>query len=78
MIVELAGLPAPHGLDGRSLVPLMKSDDAGGRKGYAISESYTHGVPCPMWMIRLGNWKCNLNLDAKPSLFNPFKNVVPP
>jgi choline-sulfatase len=69
-IAELAGLPAPHDLDGHSLVPLLQTGDGGGRKGYAISESYTHGVPGPMRMIRLGDWKYNLYLDAKPSLFN--------
>ncbi|HEY8477467.1 MAG TPA: sulfatase-like hydrolase/transferase [Chloroflexota bacterium] len=69
-LAELAGLPAPEGLDGRSLVPLMTTGSAAGRKGYAIAEHYSHGVPGPMRMVRLGEWKYILYLDAKPSLFN--------
>jgi choline-sulfatase len=69
-VAELAGLPVPAGLDGTSLVPLVRAGDTAGRKEYAISESYTHGVPGPMRMLRLGPWKYNLYLDATPSLFN--------
>ncbi len=69
-LAELAGLPAPEGLDGRSLVPLVTTGSAAGRKGFAISEHYSHGVPGPMRMVRLGDWKYILYLDAKPSLFN--------
>ena len=69
-VAEMVGAPAAEGLDGRSLVPLMTRGSIEGRKGYAISESYTHGVPGPMRMLRLGDWKFNLYLDAKPSLFN--------
>jgi choline-sulfatase len=69
-IAELAGLPVPADIDGRGLARLMTAGESDGRKGFAISESYTHGVPGPMRMIRVGDWKLNLYLDAKPSLFN--------
>jgi len=42
-VAEMVGAPAAEGLDGRSLVPLMTRGSIEGRKGYAISESYTHG-----------------------------------
>jgi choline-sulfatase len=67
---EIARAPAPDGLDGRSLLDLMTSGRGADRKGYAISEHYSHGVPGPMRMVRLGDWKYILYLDARPSLFN--------
>jgi choline-sulfatase len=55
-IADLAGLPIPDDLDGRSLVPLASRADTRGRKGYAISESYTHGVPGPMGGRSWSRW----------------------
>ena len=69
-LAELAGAPVPGGLDGSSLLPLMLGEGTEGRKGYAISEHYAHGVPGPMRMIRRGDWKYILYLGARPSLFN--------
>lgn len=69
-LAELAGAPVLDGLDGSSLLPLMRSGSDAGRKGYAISEYYGHGVPNPMRMIRMDDWKYILYLDAKQSLFN--------
>lgn len=70
-LAALAGLPIPHGLDGRSLLPLMTgAAGADEGKGYVISEMYGHSVPGPMRMIRQGDWKYILYLDAQPGLFN--------
>lgn len=69
-LADLAGASVPGDLDGHSLVPLLTTGSPAGRKGYAISEHYSHGVPGPMRMLRVGDWKYNLYLDARPSLFN--------
>ena len=69
-LARFAGAELPDGLDGRDLLSLMLNDASAGRKLYAISEHYSHGVPGPMRMVRLDDWKYILYLDAKPSLFN--------
>jgi choline-sulfatase len=53
-LCELCGLPAPQGLEGSSLIPLMNDND-GTKERYALSENYRNGFEGRM--IRTPQWK---------------------
>ena len=53
-LCELAGLPAPAGLEGRSLVPVLRGD-SDGRDRIALSENFRGNFAGRM--IRTAQWK---------------------
>ena len=69
-LADLANLPVPEGLDGKSLVSLMTGDATPDRKEYVLCDHVSHSVPAPQRMIRTDEWKFILYLDADPSLYN--------
>ncbi|MDP2995980.1 MAG: sulfatase-like hydrolase/transferase [Bryobacterales bacterium] len=75
-LCELTGVPLPGGLEGRSLLPLIKGAEDGGKR-YALAESFRGGYASRM--IRSGQWKyCYYHEDSE-QLFdlrnNPEENV---
>ncbi|MEK7754668.1 MAG: sulfatase/phosphatase domain-containing protein, partial [Acidobacteriota bacterium] len=75
-LCELTGVPVPGGLEGRSLLPLIKGTEDGSKR-YALAESFRGGYASRM--IRSGQWKyCYYHEDSE-QLFdlrnNPEENV---
>ncbi len=62
-LCELTGVPLPAGLEGRSLLPLIKGAEDG-RNRYALAESFRGGFASRM--IRSGQWKyCYYHQDRE-------------
>ncbi|NIA12998.1 MAG: choline-sulfatase [Nitrospiraceae bacterium] len=68
-LTQFAGVAPVPGLDGRSLVPLLKGDAADWH-GTAISEYMGEGVLHPMRMVRRGRYKYVHVHDETPMLFD--------
>jgi choline-sulfatase len=56
-LTELAGAPAPLGIDGRSLLNLLEGRPDSGTPRTAVSEYHGEGVLAPCFMIREGDFK---------------------
>jgi choline-sulfatase len=67
-LAEVAGAPLPEGLDGSSLLRLLRGHDPEWR-GVAISD-YCQWLPAPARMVRRGEWKLNYYTGAGFELFN--------
>ena len=67
-IVELAGLEAPAGLDGQSLVPLLEHPDGAGR-GAAVSYRRVR-PPERAWSLRSGRLRYTLWPDGSEELYD--------
>jgi uncharacterized sulfatase len=67
-IVELAGLPAPDGLDGRSLAPLLASPEGPGR-GAALSYRRVQ-PPARAWSLRSERVRYTLWPDGSEELYD--------
>ena len=68
-MLDLAGVPRPRELRGRSLVPLANGSP-GDHPGYAYSESHSEGNCTGSFMIRKGDWKYIYFSGDRPLLFN--------
>jgi choline-sulfatase len=55
-LVEFAGAPAPPGLRGHSLLPMLE-DRSGSHAGVAYSELHAEGTCTGSFIIRRGDWK---------------------
>lgn len=66
-LCELAGVRTPAGLEGRSLLPLMKGTEDGGAR-YALSENFRGGHAGRM--IRSGQWKYCYYHEDREQLFD--------
>jgi choline-sulfatase len=66
-LCDLCGLPKPRGLEGRSLVPLMKRVEEGAGR-YALSENYRSNSAARM--IRTTRWKYCYFRDDCEQLFD--------
>jgi len=67
-ILECAGLPVPHGVQGRSLLPLMRGEEAGARALLIEEQSHRDipGLP-PPWRVRTllsGRWRLSIYAGA--------------
>jgi arylsulfatase A-like enzyme len=63
-VLDLLGLPAPSGVQGTSLVPLLSGRSSRGAEPYAFSEAGPE-----KWMARCGGWKL-IRDGGKYSLFD--------
>ena len=62
-LCDLCNLPKPAGLEGGSLMPLMKGQEEGSQR-IAFSENYRNGIPARM--IRTQRWKyCYFHKDRE-------------
>jgi arylsulfatase A-like enzyme len=66
-LCDLCGLKKPEGLEGRSLLGLMKGREDG-RSRYALSENYRANAAARM--IRTGQWKFCHFKDDREQLFD--------
>ncbi|MFB3829571.1 MAG: sulfatase [Bryobacteraceae bacterium] len=66
-LCELCGVSAPGGLEGRSLLPLIRGVEDGSRR-YALAESFRGGFASRM--IRSGEWKYCYYHEDREQLFN--------
>ncbi len=68
-LLDLAGLPVPAGVQGRSLAPLMRGTGAGPEAAYSYLSDK---------MVRQGDWKLIIPLgrskSGKPELYNVVKD----
>jgi len=67
-LCDLAGVPAPEGLDGDSLLPVV-SGHAQRWRDVAVCD-YAQWLPAPARMVRRGDWKLNYYTGAGFELFN--------
>ena len=68
-ILDVAGVTAPRGLRGSSLIPLAHGKP-GAHPGYAFSESHSEGNCTGSFMIRKADWKYIYFTGDSPLLFN--------
>jgi len=66
-LCDLCNLPKPAGLEGKSLVPLMKGTEDG-RDRYALSENYRGGFAGRM--IRTAKWKYSFYTNGEEYLYD--------
>lgn len=66
-LCELCGVPAPEGLEGTSLLPLLEGQDDG-KNRYALSENFRGGFAGRM--IRAGDWKYCCFREDREQLFD--------
>jgi choline-sulfatase len=75
-LCDLTGVPLPGGMEGRSLLPLMRGAEDGGNR-CALAESFRGGYASRM--IRSGQWKYCYYHGDREQLFdlrnNPEEDV---
>ncbi len=69
-ICDSLGIPVPQGLQGASLLPLIKGDTRSYPRDFAFSEYHAHGMPTGMFMIRWQQWKYVHYVGTEGQLFN--------
>lgn len=67
---DWAGIPTPEGIDGESLLPLVRGEPDRRRKRTAVSELLGEKVPVRFRMARDERWKYVTFPDAPPRLFD--------
>ena len=67
-LCELCGVDAPSGLDGESLVPLLREPST--RKDTSVFSEYNLNTPNAKFMIRRGDWKYCYYISDTPELYN--------
>ncbi len=66
-ILELAGIPAPASMQGRSLAPLLRGDSPPWRRDWFYEHRYRHNGWIPATEgVRTGRWKYTRYLDTDP------------
>jgi len=73
-VCDYMNVPAPEGLDGQSLRPLMEQGVPGDHQDFAFSEYHAHGIPNGMFMIRWRQYKYVYFCYDKPQLFDLSKD----
>ena len=73
-ILELASIPAYPGLDGWSLVPLLREGVDEERSAWVFSEYHGEASPTSSFMVRNGKWKYIVHVGMPPQLFNLEKD----
>lgn len=68
-LMDMAGLEHPPGLDGESLMPLVRGDEGADRKPVLMEYHDTTAVT-GIFMLRRGDWKYVLHVGCRPQLFN--------
>ncbi|MBI3695428.1 MAG: sulfatase-like hydrolase/transferase [Acidobacteria bacterium] len=67
-LLELCGLSVPSGLDGDSLLPLLR--DPGRRTDAPVYAEFALRTPNARYMIRRGEWKYSFYVNDMPELYN--------
>lgn len=70
-LLELAGVPVPEGLDGRSFLPLLQEQDYAPRESF-FCELTWHDRYHPMRGIRTDKYKYIRNFEAGPRTYLPL------
>ena len=68
-LIEMAGIQAPRGIDGESLLPYAR-DPGAAHRGWAFAECHTYPIPTASFMFRRGSWKLIEYVGYPPQLFN--------
>jgi len=69
-LMDMASLPAPKGLDGRSLMPLLRGESDPGRPDWVLSQYHGDYSDTGSFMLRQGDWKYIAWAGYEPQLFN--------
>lgn len=68
-LMDFCGLPHPKGLDGHSLMPLMRGE-ASDRPDWVLSQYHSNFAQTGIFMLRQGDWKYIAYAGYEPQLFN--------
>lgn len=69
-VCDLMEIETPDGLDGESLLPIIKGEKQTLDRDYTFSEYSAHGIPNSMFMIRWKQYKYVYFCYDKPQLFD--------
>jgi arylsulfatase K len=69
-LMDMAGLPTPKGLDGRSLMPLLRGESDSRRPDWVLSQYHGDYSCTGSFMLRQGDWKYIAWAGYEPQLFN--------
>jgi arylsulfatase A-like enzyme len=69
-ILDFAGVPAPPGLDGRSLLPLLEGNPPANWRQEVTAEFHGHHFPYPQRMIRTRRYKLVVNPESINELYD--------
>ncbi|MFB3826656.1 MAG: sulfatase-like hydrolase/transferase [Bryobacteraceae bacterium] len=68
-LMDMAGAQTPRGLDGHSLMPLLKGQRAN-RPDWVLSQYHSNMINTGAFMLRRGDWKYIAYAGYEPQLFN--------